>query len=917
MDIDNIGSATVICPSRVNDTAYVWHPRTTSSEQANLKTYVSEGGRFRSVALSDVVVTDAPVAYVSVKSDVKQTTINLDFPMAEIYAVKERRLIFICGPHDLVLSDTMQRHLDRLSVSQPDMLPRSIITPLMREAKKMGAGFGVVFVNIRHLYLPLQGCGSRPSPLFAADNEVTVDPITGTRSCVADPMSKSRIGFLCEGRLEPEDCMRLLVDKNGGMVTAPRPFSYWKFEYHKPWVVAQYFDKLAIPPFNGECKCIDSHTGKVKAKIEIRPKNDYVCDITSKIFRNRLRPINGPWCSVVLHPGSTLTIRFPIVDVDSGPINEDPSLGLLSQQLSIYEFETKFLPKDLNTLRRLASVYDIDTYEEISYNKALAGDALELDASQMARGEVKLKYHLDKPLTSLGGHNSFFFHWTLKSRNKYVFDRIRAAVNVSFAFTHEYEIVGCNRGSKGVFHPAMGRDYCSNKWVENGVGNTYECLYDVIRYGGQAGIYCRPDEVLLPDNCESTGYDLYSNRPISLPASVRKATPYRIRGFQVFDMGFQNNAVSYACVCVNEHGYETSRLILEHNHNETHRYTVRHEDASAPLHPSILMPWSEVGLSREGLRSPEALVLHDTIQNHVTLHVGTTLLLRCGIDMNVWLGYGGNINTNARGDVPKTAWFPKQLKNFYFTVKNTIHGSVLVKTAYNDSIITTPSGLEFHYDVSVTSPGSQIMMITSRKSAILISKDPIYKKIVPITFVCGKAPEPSELPIVTDVASTSSASPPPNIQGLKSSARYTWHVVEVAVETTDPYMQGCGVTYESTDLFKPETPQLYDADGQLQFGCKIDLHMAKEAAFYCPAPYVLDPPNCFSQVSVDGTVKNTRDISQSLVTSQSNHFMILYSFSGLVGPGEKLRQTPPLECRCVTIKGIVLSTIQIENYYAK
>ncbi|GBE59260.1 hypothetical protein, conserved [Babesia ovata] len=150
-----------------------------------------------------------------------------------------------------------------------------------------------------------------------------------------------------------------------------------------------------------------------------------------------------------------------------------------------------------------------------------------------------------------------------------------------------------------------------------------------------------------------------------------------------------------------------------------------------------------------------------------------------------------------------------------------------------------------------------------------------------------------------------------------SSPRYTGHVVEVAVKTTDPYMQGCGVTYESTDLFKPETPQLYDANEQPQFGCKIDLNAAKEAAFYCPAPYLLDPPNCFNQVLLDGLVINIGELSMSLVSSHSNHFVILRFDSSLVGPGETLRQTPPLECRCVTIKGVVLSTIQIENYYSK
>ncbi|CDR93846.1 hypothetical protein BBBOND_0101750 [Babesia bigemina] len=94
-------------------------------------------------------------------------------------------------------------------------------------------------------------------------------------------------------------------------------------------------------------------------------------------------------------------------------------------------------------------------------------------------------------------------------------------------------------------------------------------------------------------------------------------------------------------------------------------------------------------------------------------------------------------------------------------------------------------------------------------------------------------------------------------------------------------MQGCGVTYELDELFKPETP------------------------------------NCFYQVSVNGEVKDLGELSESMFTTRSNHFIILKFDSDNIGPGEELRQTPPLECRCTTVKRIVLSTIQIENYYSK
>ncbi|GBE62741.1 hypothetical protein, conserved [Babesia ovata] len=910
-------SAKVICPRQVNDAPYIWYPRPISDKRGHINTYVTGDGKFRSVPISDVMRSESGNAVIRFESNVAQTELHYKKLPNQLIAMTERRLIFICGPRDLVLSDALQRHLERLNgIGQMKPLPWASSMPVIQEIKKMGTGLGVLFLNRGHLQLPLQGCGSRPSPLFAADNEVYVDSITGTRSCVADPMGQSRIGFVCEGRLEPDDCMRSLLDKNDQIVTAPKPYSYRHFDTNKPWVVTQFFSKLALPPFNGECRCINPETGQVKAKIEILSKTEYICDIASKAFLSRFRPIHGPWCSVMLHPGSTLTIKLPTPAVKSVFIDQDYNYDFqgdffvlpFSQLASIYEYESEFLPKDVTTLRQLKSIHDINAYDEILYHKGIAGDALELDVSRMPLGEVKLKYQLGKPLALRERSNSFFYHWTLISRNENVPDKIRAAINVSFAFSHSYWIIGCDRGRPSVFDPESSNEYCSIRMVGNGIGGVYECLFNQVQDRRLAGIHCRADEVLLPNNCESVGYDLVSNQIIPMPESMKNATIQPTPGFQVFDIELNDDSpVSYACICVDERGYETSRLIVESTHREECSYAVSRDEVRHTFIPYILLQLGEAGVSNGGAVSSQSLMLYNVLQKSILLGIGTTLRIPCGPDQQSVAG-NGRITTT---------WLPKQPEEYHYTVNQRPHGPELIRKSHNESFASTPGALEIGYQENGGRPEYKELTIKSRKGAILISKDPLHKKFVPMTFLCGNTPEQSDLPVVIDGVSTSAASPPPNVQGVKSSAQYTWNIVEVAVETTDPYMQGCGVTYESTDLFKPETHQLYDADGQLQFGCKIDLHMAKEAAFYCPAPYVLDPPNCFSQVSVDGTVKNTRDISQSLVTSQSNHFMILYSFSGLVGPGEKLRQTPPLECRCVTTKGIILSTIQIENYYAK
>ncbi|CDR97951.1 hypothetical protein BBBOND_0404390 [Babesia bigemina] len=913
MDIDKIEDAIGVCPRQVDDTEYVWHPQPTTDGHPHIETYVNDNGSLRARDFSDLVISENQASFISVESNQLQTKLHFNFPSHELFILTERRLIFICGPRDLVLSDTMQRHIYRLENSdQVEVMLWTSSTPLVEELKELRKGLGLFFVNIGHSHLLLQGCGSRTSPLFSPDNVVTEDSFTGTRSCVADPMSSLPIGFVCEGRIQPENCMKSLLDKNGYTVTAPSPHKYWHFDDHRPWVVAQYFDQLALPPFTGECRCVDSETGQVKARIEIRQKTEYTCDITSMIFRNRIRPIPGPWCSVVLHPGSTLTIKVPIQKVYRQSFDGSATVSF-SQMMSLYDFETEFLPKDLMTLRQLQSIYDFETYDEIPYNQALVGDALALDVSQMNRGLVKLTYHSDKPLALKKGSSSFLYHLKLKSKNMNILERIDAAINLTFAFTHDYEVVGCDRESPSLFNPGISISNCLLKYMGNRIGLTYECRIRITRWRRKAGIHCRPDEELLPNNCESMVYDLYSNRAIELPTALQ-TTKQNIRGFQVLSFYFRNNSpFSYACICVDKHGYEKSKLVMENVQQEMYAYLVRRKQVSDSLRPTLLLPFSEIGLLFGGMKSQRFIGLYDINSISIKLTAGKTWSLNCGIDRES-ITFDDVENVATREDITAT-WLPKQPDIFYYTVNQTPVGPELVKVAYKDSIIISPNGLAVQYRELDMTPAYQIMVLQSNTSAIIISKDPLHKYFVPMTFVCGKAPNPWDLSVITDNASTSNDSARPSSHLLRPSIGYTWLVIDVSLKTTDPYMQGCGVTYSSTELFKPDTPKLYDAEGR-EIGCKIDIQTAKEAAFYCPAPYVLDPPECFNQVYVEDEVKNLSEISQSMIASASNHFVILNFDRELVGPGETLRPSPPLECRCVTVKGIVLSTIQIENYYS-
>ncbi|GBE62294.1 hypothetical protein, conserved [Babesia ovata] len=164
MDIDDMASASAICPRQINNTEYVWHPRSTLDEQAHINTYVGGNGRLTSVAISDVVHNDSSNKLIWVESNQSDTELHFNKPPDQFVAITEHRLIFICGTKDFVLSDALQRHIYHFSVTQPQKLPWTPSTPLTEEITKIGNGLGVVFMNRGNAHLPLQGCGGRPSP---------------------------------------------------------------------------------------------------------------------------------------------------------------------------------------------------------------------------------------------------------------------------------------------------------------------------------------------------------------------------------------------------------------------------------------------------------------------------------------------------------------------------------------------------------------------------------------------------------------------------------------------------------------------------------------------------------------------------------------------------------------------------------
>ncbi|GFE54448.1 hypothetical protein BaOVIS_018520 [Babesia ovis] len=904
-------TVTARCPKKIGDIDYTWHPIPKAGESSEIEVYVKRRKGLNRLALSKLFITDKDETLWRIHQTWDETVISLDLARDQYFVVTEDRFLFICAPTNFHLSHRMVSHLTKnIEVADFTVVTWEKDPALTKELAKYGRGLGLLFFNRRPLNKPLHGCGSRPSPLFALPQNVEVDPDTGVRSCVVDPNLPVPIGFLCDGYFKLSvDTVQVVVDHGVQLYNILVAFKF--YEALSLMVKAPAVNWLN-PELGGFWLCLDSRTHNVLATIEFKPQHDYVCDISNLVMRDRAVGKPGPWCNVALIPGGSLTIKFPPdpnIALDNEQEKEVTKRLLNSESVPMYPFTTKFLPSNLSKLHIRVNNKWKDNINTVNYDDKFLGDALELDVSQAARGEVKLVYKANKPL-ALVNNNAISFHWHLTPLHKYTFDKIFALIQVSFVPTHPYETIGCDASDHSIFHPSSLYQECKWKEYEHIPGALHDCIISNIRSGSVLGVYCQPGETLLPDYSGHRSFDLTTGKISSWRTSVAPIPFTSVEGMRLFRF-YNRPGISLAnsCICVNEQGYATSQMVVVSDIEERNVlkiYPVANTEEAKQLTRYIdaVQIWS-YKVFFEG-KTTSFIARHEKFK----IEPGKKMFFRCEYCIMNVNNDGHIVEQNRLLRELRVQWRPYDFE-FRCLIKELYGGNVrLTDVRWDDILLTDPE--TFGVTLSIDETSNMGIEITYSKGGFLIFKNTdINGKPPPLYYICGTFPNAMTMTFV-DLESVDVEN---NVLDEESYPRDTYKLLEMEIVPTDPYVHGCGVTFKDEPIFREDTTPWIDPVENTA-GCVVDLKVNKEAGFYCPPPYVMDPPKCFQEILVDSVPTPIEEISQSLEHSHSTHFALLRTNTALVNPNESLRSDPPLQCKCLTSTGKVLSTINIVNYYA-
>nr|ALR73013.1 hypothetical protein [Babesia bovis] len=897
----------ISCPDRVGDVNYTWHPRSSNDSYIERNAYISSQHGLETRPVSEIIISESVAPIWIFDRGINSTTFNIYVQRDEHYIMTENRLMLLCGPVDLELTPTLVSYLtNTVDLDHSHTIRRNTYSSLTRALDKYSSGIGVVYLRRNSFHHPLMGCGSRASPLFRNPNDVIIDEATGLRTCVVDPMSTLPIGFLCEGEIEPPDCFRYLISDNN-YVHHPLVHRYMT-AYNDTLLIVQPFVYLASPLIEGYCVCRDRVNSEVVAKLIVKPRYEYVCDINNMLMKNRLKYIRHFWCSFVLHPGSNVTIKFP---ADSDIILDDDG----DEQIELKDdtppnlFYTTFNPSSLRKLRILGSTKWNNHVLKRHYSEKLAGDALTLDVSNARKGVVKLSYDINKPLTMIGSYDSLCFYWRLLPRVNYPFEHIFATIRITLSLTHPYDVVGCETGEMRIFDPQSARRRCVWKSY-TGIRRFYrQCIIHHNSGVIRTGIYCKPGEILMPANCSESAFDLSTGGSLPWPPSITNMHMRKVDGLQMFKFTINPIEVfSLSCNCITDRGIATSQLILESTYHEHNVLLIRPLFSAQRNERHIYVNKSDIIYDP----SPSDDFLVSIKVNHEgrSISPGNTYSYECRYVYGSALSREWSSIFEQRYIEGSNSWLPRSLRWRYF--EKIRRGSTyhLRSVNYNEYITGEKNTLVVKIKKNIGEE-NEMLEFSYRSSGILISKDPNNANSLSFHYLCGLRPDVG-YGLVDRISEVDRERL--NITDLRYPSG-TYKLLEMVVVTTDPYVHGCGVTFTGEEIFKPDTVHITDAnDGSS--GCQVDLSEHRECGFYCPPPYVIDPPLCFQDVLVDGVVTPLSDISDSMVYHKSTHFSLLSLHHSHKQYNQERKMSPPLQCRCLSITGEVISTINIVNYYS-
>lgn len=876
-------------------------------------------------------------------------------------------LFFLCSlPSDYVYRD-MGKKLIYLNVDRDSDFTKSMKKAISRYLKEKKTAVGVISLDIRKIRRITHGCGSIPTPFFA--NETQYEEQSGVRSCNIDIMKHPDVGFYCDGTVQPSNCFNRLLDGDTGEETYPRTHINKAMSYEYEWHFASYDRKRLTKKFTGYCQCIDKVTGDIKAKITIMTDMSPVCDIKEMLVTNMSQPITGKWCDVGMIPGSTLTIRLPanIYGEASLILNEGEHIASLPVKMNSFMYPSDMSNQFLNHSDVMGGIHSQNLYSSAEY---VLGDALQIDQSkQEDEGIITVRYRegmtLSYPLSLPG----FSYTWKLLTNPLiYAIKGVIASITIIPVTTHDYNMHGCEPPTASVFSKVTDENSTKQDFII--YGHKMRICETNARYTQEYGLYCLQGHTMLPSDCGKYVYDSSLQRiEESSDYEGSFLNTYVSSMLVLRNLNYKPQvAFSKSCSCVDESGVENAKVVI-HNYTDHLLYPTKLGPKldMTMIVPSVNIVNGNV----DGKVLPEVQEIqfpNYTPQNFISMTPGMSLTVVCSAPMftpsfktvnladetepylvpsNVYVNtgpfYRGNTHNQwDRSELDKdyANVLPLNMKKYFYQHIFSDNRYKMVPVEYSRVLGTNSAGFRVETTAYSNGESRTAFDIKYPASSIVVSK--FSQEYIDLKYLCAKftrvhkrnkdgsrsdydvkryyhgeangsrrEEEPQFLLFDYDYYAVDATHNTLN-SASKVYADYretrtlnVWGTLDVVVPTTDPYLRGCGIADKSEELFREDTiPILNDVGNRI--GCEVDISKG-DASFYCPLPYVTEPPNCIPTSSGGAfTVKQPGG-------DKNKHFYI-FTKDGMDNSAVSHLQGAVrgvFECHCVTNKGLRMTTIRV------
>ncbi|GBE62346.1 hypothetical protein, conserved [Babesia ovata] len=535
----NLNTIEVICPRRKTGMFYDMLPnRRESIGSGGIHVYATVNGVYKKVHIDDVV---------RFRSAENQPKLEQRFGMTRLLLNQGRSTDVVryafesfdvhCAPagNEEGVSEALRSCLTSMSMSEQEGERTSC--PSGESGERSAPLLGIVRVTLSSVRRAYTGCGSSSVP-FIMDAS---GGVSSERSCIVDVMETPDVGFYCKGRIEPANCpLSLYYGYTDRIATLPFKVEVSSEEREGGTVLIMRYDRLSISStFSGYCRCVDVSTKQATAKIEIRSRKNYVCDLGQKLAQHVSRPIVGDWCDVMLYPGSSLEILFPVYPVE---LLRPVSVALLGGWDISGRIST-FIPErpDAEALTRTVEDNRL-VYSTVRLGSVVDTELVKVDSVLQSDGVVSIQHKVSQSEAGAAGRDPVSLYFRCLHRGARPERNVISTIKVTLSYGPRHEIV-----------PVYAQPDASQRPVR--VSQYFADVSDIAR------IHCEAGEQLVPQDCNKLAFNANRTAVVPFPTGLKAYWHHDDGGIR--DLKAEDSLTapfSLHCSCVNAAGLEISRL---------------------------------------------------------------------------------------------------------------------------------------------------------------------------------------------------------------------------------------------------------------------------------------------------------------------------------------------------------------------